>query len=296
MARLWRVGPAGGEITVAEIEELGEWVLVDVSAYAGDLTAESVARYSSGPFEQYLADRAGTLKRIERHSSLRIAPPLARVGKIVCIGLNYVAHAREAGMEIPAEPVIFLKAADTVVGAYNSVLIPPTSVKTDYEVELAVVIGRTARYIGEDEDALAYVAGYTISNDVSEREYQLERGGQWDKGKNCETFNPLGPALVTRADVPDPQQLALQSKVNGQVRQSSSTADMIFPVETLVRYVSQFMTLHPGDVINTGTPQGVGAGFSPPRFLEHGDVVESTIENLGTQSQRFERLSLAGER
>jgi 2-keto-4-pentenoate hydratase/2-oxohepta-3-ene-1,7-dioic acid hydratase in catechol pathway len=291
-----RVGAAGEEVTTAEVEYEGSTLLLDVSAYAGDITAGSVARYATSDFERYLAGNAVMLPKIERSASLRIAPPIANVGKIVCIGLNYVAHAREAGMEIPAEPVIFLKAADTVVGAFDTVLIPPTSVKTDYEVELAVVIGHTARYIRDDEDALEYVAGYTISNDVSEREYQLERGGQWDKGKNCETFNPLGPALVTRPDVPNPQNLRLVSRVNGQLRQSSSTADMIFPVEFLVRYVSQFMTLYPGDVINTGTPQGVGSGFSPPRFLDHGDIVEVAIDNLGTQTQRFERLSPSGEK
>ena len=290
-----RVGDTGTEAVAAEIERNGGSMLLDVSGFAGDLTATSLERYVSDDFERYLTENLASLRRIERAQSLRIAPPLAHVGKIVCIGLNYVAHAREAGMDIPAEPVIFLKAADTVVGAFDRVLIPQQSIKTDYEVELAVVIGRTARYIRDDEDALDYVAGYTISNDVSEREYQLERGGQWDKGKNCETFNPLGPTLVTRSDIPNPQDLALTSRVNGQVRQSSSTADMIFPVEFLVRYVSQFMTLYAGDVINTGTPQGVGSGFSPPRFLTHGDVVEVTIEKLGSQSQRFERLSPTGE-
>ena len=285
-----RVGNAGSEVPVAEVALESSVAWVDISGFAGDITSSTVGRYASDEFESYVREKAESLPRVERHASVRIGPPIDAVGKIVCIGLNYVAHAREARMEIPAEPVIFMKAADTIVGPGDTVLIPPSSVKTDYEVELAVVIGRIARYLGDGDDPLDFVAGYTVSNDVSEREFQLERGGQWDKGKNCETFNPLGPAIVTRRDLPDPQRLALTSKVNGEVRQSSTTADMIFPVAQLVRYVSQFMTLYPGDIINTGTPQGVGSGFSPPRFLTDGDVVEVSIEAIGTQSQRFERF------
>ncbi len=190
-------------------------------------------------------------------------------------------------MEIPTEPILFLKAGDTVVGPNDDVFIPLDSSKTDYEVELAVVIGVKARYISSTEDPLDYVAGFTISNDVSERAFQLERGGQWDKGKNCETFNPLGPELVTKDEIVDPQALAMSSRVNGELRQSSSTEDMIFNVRELIRYVSQFMVLYPGDVINTGTPQGVGAGFVPPKFLKRGDRVEVAIESLGQQSQEF---------
>ena len=290
MVRLLRVGAAGSETPVVEVAIEGALVWVDISGFAGDITSSTIGRYASDEFDSYISEKAGSLRRVERHTSVRVGPPIAAVGKVVCIGLNYVAHAREAGMEIPTEPVIFMKAADTIVGPGDTVLIPPTSVKTDYEVELAVVIGRTARYIGDDDDPLDSVAGYTVSNDVSEREYQLERGGQWDKGKNCETFNPLGPVIVTRKELPDPQRLALRSTVNGEVRQSSNTADMIFPVVDLVRYVSQFMTLYPGDIINTGTPQGVGSGFSPPRFLSDGDVVEVSIEAIGTQCHRFERF------
>ena len=284
------MGAAGSETPVAEVAIEGALVWVDISDFAGDITSSTIGRYASDEFDSYISEKGRSLRRVERHASVRVGPPIAAVGKVVCIGLNYVAHAREAGMEIPTEPVIFMKAADTIVGPGDTVLIPPTSVKTDYEVELAVVIGRTARYIGDDDDPLDSVAGYTVSNDVSEREYQLERGGQWDKGKNCETFNPLGPVIVTRKELPDPQRLALQSMVNGEVRQSSNTADMIFPVVDLVRYVSQFMTLYPGDIINTGTPQGVGSGFSPPRFLSDGDVVEISIEAIGTQCHRFERF------
>ncbi|MEU9287541.1 fumarylacetoacetate hydrolase family protein [Streptomyces sp. NPDC048275] len=221
---------------------------------------------------------------------LRIGPPLARIGKIVCIGLNYHDHARETGAEPPAEPVIFFKAADTVVGPHDTVLVPRGSVKTDWEVELAVVIGRTARYLESHEEALAHVAGYAVAHDVSEREFQIERGGTWDKGKNCETFNPLGPWLVTADEVPDPQNLSLRLWVNGELKQDGTTAEQIFPVAEVVRYVSQFMTLYPGDVINTGTPAGVALGQPDPKpFLRAGDVVELEIGGLGRQRQEFKQ-------
>ncbi|MDX2679723.1 MULTISPECIES: fumarylacetoacetate hydrolase family protein [unclassified Streptomyces] len=221
-------------------------------------------------------------------AGLRVGPPLARIGKIVCIGLNYHDHARETGAEPPAEPVIFFKAADTVVGPYDTVLVPRGSAKTDWEVELAVVIGRTARYLGSAEEGLAHVAGYAVAHDVSEREFQIERGGTWDKGKNCETFNPLGPWLVTADDVPDPQELSLRLWVNGELKQDGTTAEQIFPVGEVVRYVSQFMTLYPGDVINTGTPAGVALGAPEPKpFLRAGDVVELEISGLGRQRQEF---------
>ncbi len=208
-------------------------------------------------------------------------------GKIVCVGLNYRRHAAEAGMAIPDEPILFLKAADTTGGPNDHVVVPMGSTKTDYEVELGVVIGRTARNLPSEADALDFVIGYLAANDVSERAFQLERGGQWDKGKNCETFSPLGPFLVTADEIPDPQALRLSTRVNGELRQDSTTADMIFPVAHLVWYASQFMTLHPGDVILTGTPEGVGSGFVPPRFLADGDVVEIAITDLGTQRHRF---------
>ncbi len=210
-------------------------------------------------------------------------------------GLNYRLHAAEAGLPIPAEPILFMKAPYTVEGPNDTVPIPPDSLKTDYEVELAVVIGKETRYLDPGDDALSHVAGYTISDDVSERAFQLERGGQWDKGKNCEGFNPLGPWFVTADDVPDPQALDLASRVNGEIRQQSNTSDMIFPVSHLVWYISQFMTLLPGDIINTGTPAGVGAGFEPPRFLHHGDEVELSISGLGQQRHRFAQAS-RGER
>ncbi|QDT66803.1 fumarylacetoacetate hydrolase family protein [Calycomorphotria hydatis] len=215
----------------------------------------------------------------------RWGAPFARPGKVLCIGLNYTDHAAEAGMELPTEPILFMKAANCVVGPYDNVQIPRKSQKTDWEVELGILIGKEARYIDSPKDALEYVAGVCICNDVSEREFQLERGGQWIKGKSCDTFNPTGPFLLT-ADEWDPgQPLDLQLSVNGEVMQRGSTSKMVFDVAYLIYYLSQFMTLEPGDLINTGTPPGVGMGQKPPRFLKPGDVMELTIAGLGTQKQ-----------
>lgn len=215
----------------------------------------------------------------------RIGAPVVRPGKVVCVGLNYRDHAAEAGAAIPAEPVLFLKASNTVVGPDDEVLVPRGATKTDYEVELAVVIGRTARYLETDEEAAAVIAGYTISNDVTERAFQLERGGQWDKGKCCETFNPLGPYLVTPEEVGDPQALELQLWVNGELRQDGQTAQMIFPIYPVLRYISQFMVLEPGDVVTTGTPAGVTMGHPGTAFLQPGDVMELAVTGLGRQRQ-----------
>jgi 2-keto-4-pentenoate hydratase/2-oxohepta-3-ene-1,7-dioic acid hydratase in catechol pathway len=201
--------------------------------------------------------------------------------------LNYSDHAAETGATPPKEPIIFMKAPDTVVGAQDEVLIPRTSVKTDYEVELAVVLGETARYLDSPDQAPGFIAAYAISNDVSERTFQQERGGQWDKGKNCETFNPFGPWLATADEVPDPQALALKLWVNGDLRQDGTTKNMIFGVHYLVWYLSQFMTLYPGDVINTGTPAGVALGRADGAFLREGDVVEIEITGLGRQRQTY---------
>jgi 2,4-didehydro-3-deoxy-L-rhamnonate hydrolase len=217
----------------------------------------------------------------------RWASPVSRPGKVVCIGLNYRDHARESGAELPKEPVLFLKAANTVVGPYDDVLIPRGSVKTDWEVELAVVIGKRAQYLDSVTEGLAHVAGYTISHDVSEREFQLEHGGQWTKGKSCDTFNPLGPFLATSEEVRDPQALDLRLSVNGVERQRGTTREMAFGVGELVRYVSQFMTLEGGDVISTGTPAGVGLGMKPPVYLKPGDVCELSVQGLGSQKQTF---------
>ncbi|MGJ6968667.1 fumarylacetoacetate hydrolase family protein [Streptosporangium sp. G11] len=216
---------------------------------------------------------------------LRIGAPIARPGKIVCVGLNYRDHAAETNAAIPAEPIIFMKAPNTIVGPNDEVLIPRDSVKTDWEVELAIVIGETARYVETHEEALSKIAGYAISNDVSEREFQLERGGQWDKGKSCETFNPLGPWLVTPDEIPDPQALGLRLWVDGAQFQNGDTKNMIFTVAEVVRYLSRFMVLEPGDLINTGTPAGVALGLPGTPYLRAGQVVELEIDGLGSQRQ-----------
>ncbi|MFN8171528.1 MAG: fumarylacetoacetate hydrolase family protein [Candidatus Nanopelagicales bacterium] len=213
------------------------------------------------------------------------APPIARPGKIVCIGLNFADHAAESGMPVPAEPVVFFKAPGTLVGPDDDVRIPRGSVKTDWEVELGVVVGSECRYLASPAEARERIAGYVLSNDVSEREFQLERGGQWDKGKSCETFNPCGPWLVTPDEVPDVQALSMWLDVNGERRQTGSTATMVFAVDYLLWYLSQFMVLEPGDLINTGTPPGVALGMAEPRYLVAGDVMELGIEGLGVQRQ-----------
>jgi 2-keto-4-pentenoate hydratase/2-oxohepta-3-ene-1,7-dioic acid hydratase in catechol pathway len=209
---------------------------------------------------------------------------VASVSKLICVGLNYADHARESGNPIPEEPVLFLKAASAVGGPNDDIVIPRGSQKTDWEVELGVVIGKRASYV-EEAEALGHVAGYCVANDVSEREFQIERGGAWDKGKGCDSFGPLGPWLVTRDEVPDPQNLSMWLEVNGKRFQDGSTRTMIFGVAHLVHYISQFMTLLPGDVISTGTPPGVGLGQKPPLFLKPGDVVRLGIEGLGEQRQ-----------
>ncbi|MCC5477413.1 fumarylacetoacetate hydrolase family protein [Streptomyces sp. NPDC059680] len=281
--KLLRVGTAGAE-RPALLEADG--TLRDLSGIVDDIDGALLADDAALDRVRAAAD-SGELPRLDP-AGLRIGPPLGRIGKIVCIGLNYHDHARETGAEPPAEPVVFFKAPDTVVGPNDTVLVPRGSTKTDWEVELAVVIGRTARYLGSAEEALAHVAGYAVAHDVSEREFQIERGGTWDKGKNCETFNPLGPWLVTPDEIADPQNLSLKLWVNGELKQDGTTAEQIFPVGEVVRYVSQFMTLYPGDVVNTGTPAGVAMGRPEPKpYLRPGDVVELEIPGLGRQRQEL---------
>jgi 2-keto-4-pentenoate hydratase/2-oxohepta-3-ene-1,7-dioic acid hydratase in catechol pathway len=280
--KLLRAGAAGAE-RPALLDRDG--VLRDLSALVTDIDGTLLADEAALARIRD-AEAAGTLPALD--ADLRVGPPLARIGKIVCIGLNYHDHAKETGSPIPAEPILFMKAPDTVVGPEDTVLVPRGSEKTDWEVELAVVIGRELRYAASADEALEAVAGYAVAHDVSERAFQIERGGQWDKGKNCETFNPLGPWLVTADEVPDPQALGLRLWVNGELKQNGSTADQIFPVAEVVRYLSQFMTLYPGDVINTGTPAGVALGHPDPKpFLRAGDVVELEIDGLGRQRQVF---------
>ncbi|MCX5111756.1 fumarylacetoacetate hydrolase family protein [Streptomyces sp. NBC_00378] len=282
--KLLRVGTAGAE-RPALLD--GDGTLRDLSGIVTDIDSALLADESALARVRAAAAAPGELPELDAEG-LRVGPPLARIGKIVCIGLNYHDHATETGAAIPAEPILFFKAPDTVVGPEDTVLVPRGSVKTDWEVELAVVIGRTARYLESAEEGLAHVAGYATSHDVSEREFQIERGGTWDKGKNCETFNPLGPWLVTADEVADPQALPLKLWVNGELKQDGTTADQIFPVGEVVRYLSHFMTLYPGDVINTGTPAGVALGQPEPKpYLRAGDVVELEITGLGRQRQEL---------
>jgi 2,4-didehydro-3-deoxy-L-rhamnonate hydrolase len=216
---------------------------------------------------------------------IRLAAPVARPSKIICIGLNYADHAKETKATPPTEPVIFMKATTAIAGPFDEVVIPKNSTKTDWEVELAVVIGQKASYVKETE-AMGYVAGYCLHNDISEREFQLEKGGTWDKGKGCDTFAPLGPWMVTKDEIADVHNMKLWLKVNGQLMQNGTTANLIFNIPFLVSYTSQFMTLLPGDIISTGTPAGVGLGFNPPVYLKPGDIMELGIDGLGESKQK----------
>jgi 2-keto-4-pentenoate hydratase/2-oxohepta-3-ene-1,7-dioic acid hydratase in catechol pathway len=278
--RLARHGAVGQEQPIASGND-GVWR--DISSLTNDIDG---AFLSTGLETLRASLDEGTLPEVSSKLG-RFGPPISGIGKIVCIGLNYADHARETGAEIPKEPIIFLKTPDTVVGHDDVVLIPRTSVKTDWEVELAVVIGAEARYLDSPGAAKRCIAGYAISNDVSEREFQIERGGQWDKGKNCETFNPFGPWIVDAASIEDPQNLGLKLWVNGKLRQDSNTSNMVFGVDYLVWYLSQFLVLRPGDVINTGTPHGVAMGLVDHPYLRAGDIVELEIEQLGRQRQVF---------
>lgn len=275
---LLRLGPAGEERPfVCDTDG----TVYDLSPVTSEIDGAFLA--ADGITRVRTALSSGTLSAAAV-DDLRVGAPIAKPGAVVCVGLNYAAHAAESGAEPPAHPVLFFKHPNTVVGPYDDVVVPRGSEKTDWEVELAIVIGKTARYVETLEDALACVAGYAVSNDVSERAFQIEvSGGQWSKGKCCETFNPLGPALVP-ADEVDPQNLTLRSYVNGEIRQDSSTSDMIFSVAELVRDISQYMTLDPGDIINTGTPEGVALSGRFP-YLSPGDTVECEIESLGRQRQ-----------
>lgn len=256
---------------------------LDVSTLVRDYDEAFFASDGLSQLQQWLKENAASAPRVPQ--SIRLGPPISRPSKIVCIGLNFRDHAQESKMEIPKEPVIFFKATTSLVGPNDDLLMPKDGQKVDWEVELAVVIGKRGTYV-EREEALEYVAGYVLHNDYSERAFQLERGGQWVKGKSADTFAPLGPFLATRDEIPDTSRLGMWLKVNGVLRQKSSTSEMIFDVATLVSYVSQFMTLLPGDVISTGTPAGVGLGMKPPQYLKADDVVELGIDKLGKSRQR----------
>jgi ureidoglycolate lyase len=276
--KLLRYGPAGQE-KPGLLDRDGR--IRDLSGAVRDLDGQALAPAS--------LDR---LRRLDPASlplvpgTPRLGPCVGSVSKIVAIGLNYRLHAQEAGAAIPSEPIFFMKAPSSICGPNDDVIIPKGSQKTDYEVELGIVVGSLARYVAK-ADARRHVAGYCVVNDVSEREFQIERGGQWTKGKSADTFCPIGPWLVTADEIPDPGKLALWTEVNGERRQSSNTADLIFGVDEVVSYVSQFMTLLPGDVIPTGTPSGVGMGFKPPKFLKPGDRMRLSVEGLGEQNQRL---------
>jgi 2-keto-4-pentenoate hydratase/2-oxohepta-3-ene-1,7-dioic acid hydratase in catechol pathway len=280
--RLMRIGEAGRERPVVRVDDDH---YVDVSDQFADFNEEF---FGSGGIERVraLATERTTAGQVSAFGGERVGAPIARPHQIVCVGLNYADHARETGQPIPAEPILFNKAPNTLIGPNDDVRLPRGSVKTDWEVELGVVIGKRSSYLETDADALAAIAGYTLVNDVSEREFQSERGGQWVKGKSAETFNPAGPGLATPDEIADVRDLDMWLDVSGVRRQTGSTKTMIFDPLFIVRYISQFMVLEPGDLIDTGTPPGVGLGMKPPLYLVEGDVMELGVAGLGTQRQR----------
>jgi 2,4-diketo-3-deoxy-L-fuconate hydrolase len=276
--KLIRYGAAGKEKTGVIIND----IKYDTSAFGEDYNEQFFENDGLSRLQQFINANNGTLPAIA--DTERLGSPVARPSKIVCIGLNYKDHAEETGAALPPEPVIFLKSTTALVGPFDDIIIPKDSVKTDWEVELAVVIGKKASYV-EEAEALDYVAGYCLHNDVSEREFQIERNGTWDKGKGCDTFAPVGPFLATKNDAGDVHNLRLWLSVNGKMMQDGTTANLIFNVPFVVAYVSKFMTLLPGDIISTGTPAGVGLGMKPPLYLKPGDVVELGIDGLGQARQ-----------
>jgi 2-keto-4-pentenoate hydratase/2-oxohepta-3-ene-1,7-dioic acid hydratase in catechol pathway len=265
--------------------ELANGKRIDVSAFTNDYTENFFADDGIRSLKTWLTVNEENCPEVAK--SVRLGAPIARPSKLVCIGLNYAKHAEESGMDLPSEPVLFFKATSAIMGPNDNLILPKNSNKTDWEVELGVVIGKKASYI-EEREALDYVAGYLLHNDYSEREFQIERSGQWVKGKSCDTFAPLGPFMVTKDEIPDPHNLNLWLKLNGEIKQESNTSDFVFNIPQVVSYVSQFMSLLPGDVISTGTPSGVGMGLKPQRFLKAGDVVELGIEGLGVSKQLVE--------
>ena len=255
---------------------------IDVSKFVNDYDEKFFGKQGIEKLNKWLEKNHDSCPVIDNDN--RLGSPLFRPSKIVCVGLNYAKHAQESGMDVPEEPVLFFKASSAIIGPYDSITIPKGSEKSDWEVELAVVIGNKASYVSE-KDALSHVAGYVLHNDVSERSYQLERSGQWVKGKSCDTFAPIGPFIATPDEIGDPNNLNLWLKLNGEEMQNSNTSDFIFNIQQVVSYISQFMTLLPGDIISTGTPFGVGLGLNPPRYLKDGDVIELGIDGLGVSKQ-----------
>ena len=283
--KLARRGPHGQECP-GIITDSGHFL--DLSGYIDDFDEAFFRRGGIAELGAVVDQSLNDGREPEAIEGGRFGAPVARPHQIVCIGLNYADHAAETGAEIPSEPIIFTKSPNTMIGPNDSIRIPRGSSRTDWEVELALVVGKRCSYLDGEDEGLSAIAGYMISNDVSEREFQLERQGQWSKGKSCETFNPAGPWLVTGDEVPDPTALPMWLTVNGETMQNSSTNQMVFTPGFLVSYLSQFMVLEPGDIINTGTPPGVGMGLNPPRYLQPGDVVELGIRGLGTQKQTVE--------
>lgn len=277
--KLIRFGVEGNEVAGVQLDN---GTRLDVSAFGQDYNEHFFGGDGIDDLKKWLDSNEATCPIIA--NDVRLGAPLCRPSKIICIGLNYAKHAAESGMQLPEEPVLFFKATSAIVGPNDDLIIPKGSTKTDWEVELAVVIGKKASYISQKE-AMDHVAGYVLHNDYSEREFQLEREGQWVKGKSCDTFAPLGPFIATKDEIKDPHTLNLWLKVNGELLQNSNTSDFVFNIPESISYISQFMTLLPGDIVSTGTPFGVGLGFDPPRYLKPGDVVELGIEGLGTSRQ-----------
>lgn len=276
--KLIRFGEFGKEKIGVQIDDVN----YDVSAFGGDYDEQFFAENGLARLEQFVKENQGKLSAVPAET--RLGAPFARPSKIVCIGLNYKDHAEETGAAIPKEPIIFMKSTTSLVGPNDQIVIPKNSTKTDWEVEFGIVIGKKASYV-EEADALDYVAGYVLHNDVSEREFQIERGGTWDKGKGCDTFSPMGPYMTTVEEIPDINNVRLWLKINGKTFQDGNTSNLIFSVPFVISYVSQFMTLLPGDIISTGTPAGVGLGLKPPIYLKAGDVVELGAEYLGESRQ-----------
>jgi len=256
--------------------------ILDVSSFVYDYDEAFFGNNGIELLEEWLEKNHSSCPVIDEEE--RLGPPIARPSKIICIGLNYAGHARESGMELPKQPVVFFKATSAIVGPNDNLEIPKNSTKTDWEVELAFVIGKKAKYV-EEADAYNHIAGYVLHNDYSERAFQLEHGGQWVKGKSADTFAPIGPFIATKDEISDPHNLNLWLKVNGQKVQDSNTSDLIFKIPQLVHHLSSYMTLLPGDIISTGTPAGVGMGFKPPRYLKNGDFVELGVDGLGSSAQ-----------
>jgi 2-keto-4-pentenoate hydratase/2-oxohepta-3-ene-1,7-dioic acid hydratase in catechol pathway len=277
-----RVGPKGSEKPAIAIDELS---YIDVSDLVSDYDSEFFESEWTDQLQKAFEQRVAAGKALSIGDQ-RIGAPFTRPHQIICIGLNYADHAKESGAEVPPEPIIFTKAPNTLIGPNDDVVIPKNAEKADWEIELGVVVGKRAKYLASPEAAANHIAGYVLCNDVSEREFQLERQGQWSKGKSCETFNPAGPWLVTPDEIGDPTNLAMSLKLNGNLTQNSNTAQMVFQPDFLIYYLSQFMVLEPGDLINTGTPPGVGLGQKPPFFLKHLDLMELEISGLGTQTQK----------